>query len=293
MNDYCGICGRPLSLRNGSHWFGYALCSMCMGEATHIARAANPAMPRATVVAAIQQLQSIPGMDATTARLKCGSCERALDTRLDRASESIVCRFCGAKSTLPLSVRKDLWKRQLRGTTLEADTQRPASADVIPGVAAPEMSASGVRFECPVCRRAVIVWHTQPGGQSECSACGAPLTVPLTASPVRHGSSDSRASMPPDSAAARVAQGAARSPDLHVAQPRQANPLATTGFVFGLVSPFFYSFAVMPVLAVVFSSIGLARASTRGSGRALAWIGLVLGSIYFIVAIVALSMGRW
>jgi len=63
--------------------------------------------------------------------------------------------------------------------------------------------------------------------------------------------------------------------------------------VFGLVSPFFYSFAVMPVLAVVFSSIGLARASARGSGKALAWIGLVLGSVYFIVAVVALSMGRW
>ncbi len=295
MNDHCGVCGRPLSLRNGSHWFGYPLCNVCMDEAASIARDDSPVLARASVVRAIQQLQSVASVDASEVRLSCGNCQRALEIRVDRANETAVCHFCGAKSALPLSVRKDLWSRQLSGVALQADTGPLESVDASPASATLGETARGVRFECPVCRREVIVWHVEPGERALCSACDAPLTVPATASTVTHGSARPRTSGASVSAPAPTAHvapgGSARQ--MAQTQVKRANPIATVGFVLGLVSPFFYSFAVVPVLAIVFSGVGLGRAGRLGAGRALAWIGLALGSLYFVVGVVMLSLGRW
>lgn len=290
MSDHCGVCGRPLSLRNGSHWFGYALCNVCMDEAARIARNASPVLARASVVSAIQQLQSVASVDASEARLLCGNCSRSLELRFNRASETVICHFCGAKSALPLSVRKDLWRRQLSGVALQTSL---ASLDANSASAIADETARGVRFECPVCHGDVIVWHAKRGEQTECPACEVPLTVPATAGLVTHDSARSGTSAASVSALQPTAHVTRGGSERRMAPVKRANPLATVGFVLGLVSSFFWSFAIVPVLAVVFSSVGLARASRLGAGRALAWIGLVLGSIYFVFAVVMLSVGRW
>jgi hypothetical protein len=63
-----------------------------------------------------------------------------------------------------------------------------------------------------------------------------------------------------------------------------SNWAATTGFVLGLVSVVFYNVGIIPVLAIVFSGIGLNAASKlSGKGKVLSWIGLVLGIVYLMV----------
>lgn len=58
------------------------------------------------------------------------------------------------------------------------------------------------------------------------------------------------------------------------------NGLATAGLTLGLVSIFLFEIGLIPVLAVVFSGIGLNR-GPAGKGKAVA--GLVLGIIYTVV----------
>ena len=71
------------------------------------------------------------------------------------------------------------------------------------------------------------------------------------------------------------------------------NPFALAGFVLGILSVFFHVFAILPTFAIVFSAIGLTKVKQTGSRKVFAWIGLILGSIYFLVAIVNLATGRW
>jgi hypothetical protein len=49
-------------------------------------------------------------------------------------------------------------------------------------------------------------------------------------------------------------------------------------------SVFLYVIGILPILAVVFSGVGLAKAQSRnGQGQVAAWIGLILGIIYTIM----------
>jgi hypothetical protein len=67
-------------------------------------------------------------------------------------------------------------------------------------------------------------------------------------------------------------------------QSRRSNAAATTGMYLGLASILLSFIGIIPILAVVFGAIGLAKAKDRGgSGRAQAWIGLVLGIVYTFV----------
>jgi hypothetical protein len=64
---------------------------------------------------------------------------------------------------------------------------------------------------------------------------------------------------------------------------KRVNWQATTGLVLGLLSMFLTggSVGLLPILAVVFSGIGLAKSAERG-GRMRAWVGLVLGLVGFL-----------
>lgn len=59
------------------------------------------------------------------------------------------------------------------------------------------------------------------------------------------------------------------------------NPAATTGLILGLASILFYEVGLVPILAIVFSGIGLSKGPT-GKGKAIA--GLVLGILYTLVS---------
>jgi len=73
-----------------------------------------------------------------------------------------------------------------------------------------------------------------------------------------------------------------------VANPAPANPsgnaAAVTGLCLGIASVLLYVIGILPILAVVFSGIGVAKAQSRnGQGQVAAWIGLILGIIYTIM----------
>jgi len=62
------------------------------------------------------------------------------------------------------------------------------------------------------------------------------------------------------------------------------NKLAIAGFVLGLVSIIFSWIGIIPILALIFSGIGLYQAKERKEGGVvLAIIGLILGAIYTLV----------
>jgi len=64
----------------------------------------------------------------------------------------------------------------------------------------------------------------------------------------------------------------------------QRNAAATTGLVLGLASIVFYVIGILPILATIFSGVGLAKAGDLGgAGRTQAWIGLVLGALYTLM----------
>jgi len=62
------------------------------------------------------------------------------------------------------------------------------------------------------------------------------------------------------------------------------NKLATTGFVLGILSIFFSWIGIIPISAIIISSIGLYQSKERKeSGAILAIIGFILGIIYTLV----------
>jgi len=65
---------------------------------------------------------------------------------------------------------------------------------------------------------------------------------------------------------------------------RQKNKLAVTGFVLGIISIGFFDIGIIPILALIFSGIGLYKTKEREeNGSVLAIIGLILGSIYTLL----------
>lgn len=64
--------------------------------------------------------------------------------------------------------------------------------------------------------------------------------------------------------------------------PRR-NGFAIAGLVFGLFAIFTASLGIAPILAIVFSSIGLSKTKERARGKVQSWIGLILGFLYFLV----------
>ena len=64
---------------------------------------------------------------------------------------------------------------------------------------------------------------------------------------------------------------------------KSKNKLATVGLWLGLASILFWEIGIIPLLAIVFSSIALYRTGEyHGNGRIKAIFGLVLGVLYMI-----------
>lgn len=63
-----------------------------------------------------------------------------------------------------------------------------------------------------------------------------------------------------------------------------SNGFALTGLILGILSVFLYIVGIVPVLAVVFSGMGLSKVKEGGGkGKVQAWVGLVLGALYTLV----------
>jgi hypothetical protein len=65
---------------------------------------------------------------------------------------------------------------------------------------------------------------------------------------------------------------------------RKNNGMATTGFVLGLISVFLYMIGLIPILAIVFSAVGLGTFKPNiHKNKWMAGVGLALGIVYTIM----------
>ena len=71
-----------------------------------------------------------------------------------------------------------------------------------------------------------------------------------------------------------------------VGRSDKTNAFAITGFVFSIISIFFHVYAIVPVLACVFSLAAFNDIdTTHEKGRGLAVAGLIIGVIYILAAL--------
>lgn len=67
-----------------------------------------------------------------------------------------------------------------------------------------------------------------------------------------------------------------------ILKPR--NGFALTGFILGIASVLLASIGIIPILAIIFSGIGLGKVKDRSDkGKVQAWISLILGILYMLV----------
>jgi hypothetical protein len=141
---------------------------------------------------------------------------------------------------------------------------------------------SGKPFLCPYCHARVtantqdvevdflvqLFTRATPGHRYYCKSCGVELRI---------GSDPVRAV----EAAAAASAAAASAP----AEPAKSNNgMALTGFLLGLVSVAFYAIGIIPILAVVFSGIGLGTFKPAAqTNKWMAGVGLALGVVYTIM----------
>lgn len=65
---------------------------------------------------------------------------------------------------------------------------------------------------------------------------------------------------------------------------KQKNGFALAGFLLGIVAMFLAPLGLFPILAIVFSWVGLSKADDfDGAGKVTGWIGLTLGILYTIL----------
>jgi len=127
---------------------------------------------------------------------------------------------------------------------------------------------------CPSCGAG------QPDGATTCGACGSSMTGAASGA----GAPSSAMVPAPNQQLASPPQYglAPMAPSVPLAPDAPGNPLATAGFICGLLGliPFWVGFALC-ILAITLSAVGLAKAGTlAGRGRGLAIAGLVLGIVF-------------
>lgn len=146
------------------------------------------------------------------------------------------------------------------------------------------------RVNCGVCGKKNR--FSQTARKANCGGCGAALDISRSVgtdvpSPTPSTASSSGAfSLPIQAANPQEAfvNGGSRSPGftLPIKESTPVNPIATWGMWLGVVSVFL-PLGLLPILAIVFSGIGLAHAKERGIGRGKAIVGLTLGCLYTLV----------
>jgi hypothetical protein len=126
---------------------------------------------------------------------------------------------------------------------------------------------------CPRCGT------TQADGATVCTACGNALSTAAAGGSQAPIAPNEQMVFSPQNALAPLAPAMGGG----VPVQGQKNPLAIAGFVCGLLglTPFWVGCALC-ILAIVFSSIGMSKASSLGGvGKGLAIAGLVLGIAFF------------
>lgn len=156
---------------------------------------------------------------------------------------------------------------------------------------------------CPGCSGEVGFPSDWNEAQVRCPNCGRSVEIPepqagvrwrprtnsqATALDAEPGPSDERHTQAPAVESPTHAGQEHRSGEVAATSPEASTPpgnaAATTGLCLGIASVFLYVIGILPILAVVFSGIGLSKASSRqGKGQVAAWVGLVLGVLYTIM----------
>ncbi len=70
---------------------------------------------------------------------------------------------------------------------------------------------------------------------------------------------------------------------------QKENLMSSAGLWLGIASVFLFEFSIVPILAIIFSVIGIYNGIKNGKQNWQAWIGLLLGIVYLVVRI---SMGH-
>lgn len=158
---------------------------------------------------------------------------------------------------------------KLRVEQLESDYHRSAS-EVIDS--SRDRITSGNKFVCPYCAELTTATcqftnfsadRTRNGSEYQylCDHCGAELLA--------EGGAESKQ------------RPAAQQPAIHAATAPSNNTMALVGFILGLVSVVLYMIGIIPLLAVVFSGIGLATFKPESQkNKWMAGVGLGLGILY-------------
>lgn len=152
----------------------------------------------------------------------------------------------------------------------------------------PDWGEAAVR--CPKCGASVevrqpqagVVWRPGAGASQTSSNSADPPAAEAVESSEAYaaGHAAAAAGTPPATVPHRAKTPARTS----AAANQTVNAAAITGLCLGIASVFLYVVGLLPILAVVFSGIGLAKAQSRnGQGQVAAWIGLVLGVLYTIM----------
>lgn len=64
------------------------------------------------------------------------------------------------------------------------------------------------------------------------------------------------------------------------------NPLSTWALIFGILSPFFFSIGIIPLLALIMGIIGITKSGKlENKGRTKSTIAVILGAVYTLVLI--------
>ena len=70
---------------------------------------------------------------------------------------------------------------------------------------------------------------------------------------------------------------------------QKENLISSLGLWLGIASVFLFEFSIVPMLAIIFSVIGIYNGIKSGKQNWQAWAGLLLGIVYLVVRI---SMGN-